>query len=173
MALLLTWDMSINYRVATFNILVGLIALAATLATVAVELVSAQNSTDQQQASSVGNSGSSSNSTSSNSTGTGSGTKVSIVEEASEMGDQAYDPNPVKVKVGDTVTWTNDDIQAHTITSGTDYSDPNMGKEFDSSPGLSTLLSTNQTFSHKFTTAGEFPYFCQLHPTMVGKVVVS
>ena len=110
---------------------------------------------------------------SSNSTSTGSGTKVSIVEEASEMGDQAYDPNPVKVKVGDTVTWTNDDIQAHTITSGTDYSDPNMGKEFDSSPGLSTLLSTNQTFSHKFTTAGEFPYFCQLHPTMVGKVVVS
>jgi plastocyanin len=55
---------------------------------------------------------------SSNSTSTGSGTKVSIVEEASEMGDQAYDPNPVKVKVGDTVTWTNDDSQAHTITSG-------------------------------------------------------
>jgi plastocyanin len=110
---------------------------------------------------------------SSNSTSTGSGTKVSIVEEASEMGDQAYDPNPVKVKVGDTVTWTNDDSQAHTITSGTDSSDPNIGKEFDSSPGLSTLLSTNQKFSHKFDTAGEFPYFCQLHPTMVGKVVVS
>ena len=101
------------------------------------------------------------------------GTKISIVEEASEMGDQAYDPNPVKVKAGNTVTWTNDDIQAHTVTSGTDSSDPNMGKVFDSSPGLSTLLSTNQTFSHKFTTAGEFPYFCQLHPTMVGKVVVS
>jgi Copper binding proteins, plastocyanin/azurin family len=68
--------------------------------------------------------------------------------------------------------WTNDDSQAHTVTSGTDSSDPNMGKEFDSSPGLNTLLSTDQTFSHKFTTAGEFPYFCQLHPTMVGKVVV-
>ena len=164
--------MCIKHRVATFNILVGLIALAATLATIAVELVSAQNSTDQQQASSIGNSGSD-NSTRSSSTSTGSGTKVSIVEEASEMGDQAYDPNPVKVKVGDTVTWTNDDSQAHTITSGTDSSDPNMGKEFDSSPGLSTLLSTNQKFSHKFDTAGEFPYFCQLHPTMIGKVVVS
>ncbi|MFL6508185.1 MAG: plastocyanin/azurin family copper-binding protein, partial [Nitrososphaeraceae archaeon] len=33
--------------------------------------------------------------------------------------------------------------------------------------------SPKQTFSHKFDTAGEFPYFCQLHPTMVGKVVVS
>jgi plastocyanin len=89
------------------------------------------------------------------------------------MGDQAYDPNPVKVKVGDTVTWTNNDSQAHTVTSGTDSSDPNIGKEFDSSPGLNTLLSTNQKFSHKFDTAGEFPYFCQLHPTMVGKVIVS
>jgi plastocyanin len=142
------------------------LAFAVTLATIAVESVSAQNSTNQQQSSSTGNSGSG-NSTSS-STSTGSETKVSIVEEASEMGDQAYDPNPVKVKSGDTVTWTNDDIQAHTVTSGTDSSDPNMGKDFDSS-----TLSQNQTFSHKFDTAGEFPYFCTLHPTMVGKVVVS
>ena len=167
--------MSIKHRLSTFSILVALLALAVTLATtIAVKSVLAQNSTDQQQASSIGNNGSSSsNSTSSNSTtSTGSGTKVSIQEEASEMGDQAYDPNPIKVKVGGTVTWTNDDSQAHTVTSGTDSSDPNMGKEFDSSPGLATLLSTDQTFSHKFTTAGEFPYFCQLHPTMVGKVVV-
>ena len=166
--------MSSKHRVATFNILVGLLALAVTLATtIAVKSVLAQNSTNQQQASSVGNNGSSSNNTSSNSTtSTGSGTKVSISEEASEMADQAYDPNPVKVKVGDTVAWTNDDSQAHTVTSGTDSSDPNMGKEFDSSPGLNTLLSTDQIFSHKFTTAGEFPYFCQLHPTMIGKVVV-
>jgi plastocyanin len=165
--------MSIKHGVATFSILVGLLALAATLATIAVKSVLAQNSTNEQQASSIGNGGSSSNSTSSNSTtSTRSGTKVSIQEEASEMGDQAYDPNPIKVKVGGTVTWTNDDSQAHTVTSGTDSSDPNMGKEFDSSPGLNTLLSTDQTFSHKFTAAGEFPYFCQLHPTMVGKVVV-
>jgi plastocyanin len=160
--------MSTKHGVATFNILVGLLALAVTLATIAVESVSAQNSTNQQQSSSIDNSGSS-NSTSSST----SGTNVSIVEEASEMADQAYDPNPVKVKSGDTVTWTNDDSQAHTVTSGTDSSDPNMEKEFDSSPGLNTLLSTHQTFSHKFTTTGEFPYFCQLHPTMVGKVVVS
>jgi plastocyanin len=164
--------MSIKHGVAAFSILVGLLALAVTLATIiAVGSVSAQNSTNQQQSSSIDNSGSN-NSTSSNSTSTASGSKVAIQEEASEMGDQAYDPNPIKVKVGDTVTWTNDDSQAHTVTSGTDSSDPNMGKEFDSSPGLNTLLSTDQTFSHKFTAAGEFPYFCQLHPTMVGKVVV-
>jgi plastocyanin len=102
-----------------------------------------------------------------------SGIQVSIVEGASTMSDKAFDPNPVNVKVGDTVTWTNKDSQIHTVISGTGPSDPAMGKVFDSSPGLKTLLSPNQTFSHKFDTAGEFPYFCTLHPAMVGKVVVS
>jgi plastocyanin len=101
------------------------------------------------------------------------GTQVSIVQGASTMTDKAFDPNPVNVKAGDTVTWTNKDSQIHTVVSGTGSSDPNVGKAFDSSPGLKTLLAPNQTFSHKFDTAGEFPYFCQLHPTMVGKVVVS
>jgi plastocyanin len=103
----------------------------------------------------------------------GSGSQVSIVEGASTMADEAFSPNPINVKVGGTVTWTNDDSQPHTVTSGTGSSDPNMGKEFDSSPGLSTLLAPTQMFSHKFTTAGEFPYFCQIHPTMVGKVIVT
>ena len=101
------------------------------------------------------------------------GSKVSIVEGASTMADKAFDPSPANVKVGDTVTWTNNDGQTHTVTSGKGSSDPNMGKDFDSSPGLKTLLAPKQTFDHKFTAAGEFDYFCQVHPTMVGKVVVS
>jgi plastocyanin len=158
--------MSIKYKVAIFSVLavLALAVMSGTSTIVVVGSVSAQDSTEQQS-SEAGSNGTanSGNSTSS----TVAGTKVSIVEEASEMGDQAYDPNPVNVKVGDTVTWTNDDIQIHTVTSGTDSSDPNMGKEFDSS-----MLSQDQMFSHKFNTAGEFPYFCQLHPTMVGKVIV-
>jgi plastocyanin len=157
--------MSTKHQVAAFSILIGLV-LAVTLSTIAVESVSAQNSTYQQQSSNTGSNGT--NTASGNSSSTAAGTQVSIAEEASEMGDQAYDPNPVKVKAGNTVTWTNDDSQIHTVTSGTGSDDPNMGKDFDSS-----MLSQNQTFSHKFTTTGEFPYFCQLHPTMVGKVVVS
>jgi plastocyanin len=101
------------------------------------------------------------------------GSKVSIVEGASTMADKAFDPSPANVKAGDTVTWTNNDSTPHTVTSGTGSSDPNMGKDFDSSPGLKTLLAPKQTFEHKFATAGEFAYFCQVHPTMVGKVVVS
>jgi plastocyanin len=100
------------------------------------------------------------------------GSNVSIVLGASTLVDKAYSPNPMNVKVGDTVTWTNDDSQAHTVTSG-NSSDPDKGKVFDSSPNFNPLLAAKQTFQHKFTTAGDFPYFCQLHPTMIGKVVVS
>jgi plastocyanin len=77
-------------------------------------------------------------------------------------------------KVGDTVTWTNKDNIMHTVTSGTGPSDTAKGKEFDSGlSGPNALTATGKTFSHKFTAAGSFPYFCQVHPTMVGKVIVA
>ena len=99
------------------------------------------------------------------------GIKASILQGAPNLGDKAFSPNPINVKVGGTVTWTNKDTIGHTVTSGTGPSDPNKGKEFDS--GLSTLLTPGKTFSHTFNTAGAFTYFCQVHPTMMGKVVVS
>jgi len=103
-----------------------------------------------------------------NSTG---GKNVSIVPGASTLADKAFSPNPINVKVGDNVTWTNKDNVAHTVTSGTGPSDPHKGKEFDS--GLSTLLAPGKTFSQIFKTGGEIPYFCQIHPTMVGKIALS
>ena len=101
------------------------------------------------------------------------GSNVSIVSGAETLADKAFSPNPMNVKVGDTVTWTNDDSQAHTVTSGKGENDPDKGKVFDSSPNFNPLLAPKQTFQHKFTTAGDFPYFCQVHPTMIGTVVVS
>jgi plastocyanin len=98
---------------------------------IVVVSVSAQNNSTEQQSSQAGSNGTATGGNITSITAA-AGTKVSIIEEASEMGDQAYDPNPVKVKSGDTVMWTNDDSQIHTVTSGTDSSDPNMGKEFDS-----------------------------------------
>ena len=100
---------------------------------------------------------------------TTSGINVSIVPGV--PADKSFSPNPINTKVGGIVTWTNKDTIAHTVTSGTGPIDPNKGKEFDS--GLSTLLTPGKTFSHTFNTAGEFTYFCQVHPAMIGKVVVS
>jgi plastocyanin len=101
------------------------------------------------------------------------GTKVLIVPGAGTLGDKGFSPNPIHVKVGDTVTWTNVDNMEHTVTSGTGPSDRSKGKQFDSGLSGPTVLTAGKTFSHQFTKAGESPYFCQIHPTLVGKVVVS
>jgi plastocyanin len=100
-------------------------------------------------------------------------TKVFIVPGAGTLGDKGFSPNPINVKVGDTVTWTNSDNMEHTVTSGTGPRDRSMGKQFDSGLSGPTVLTAGKTFNHQFTNAGEFPYFCEIHPTLVGKVVVS
>lgn len=149
--------MSTQKSIAILGI-VAVIALGASLGSLPYALVSAQQTN-------------SSSTTSTNSTG---GTSVSIVPNASTLANKAFAPNPLNAKVGDTVTWTNKDTIFHTVTSGTGPSDTTHGKEFDSGLSGPTALTTQgKTFSHKFMTAGEFPYFCQLHPTMVGKVVVK
>ena len=95
--------------------------------------------------------------------------RVSILPDV--PADRSFSPNVINVKRGDDVTWTNSDVIPHTVTSGTGLNDPNKGKEFDS--GLSNPLIPGKTFSHRFTRAGEFPYFCQLHPAMAGTVTVT
>ena len=123
----------------------------------------------QQQPTGIINNNSTSPSTSTT-TNANTTNKLSIVQDAYIMADKAFSPNPATVKVGDTVTWTNDDDQPHTVTYGTGSDDPNKGKAFDSGP--SALATQGKTFQHKFTEAGQYAYFCELHPTMVGNVVV-
>jgi plastocyanin len=99
---------------------------------------------------------------------------VSIPKGASTNHMNGFDPKEINIKVGDTVKWTNNDIALHTVTSGKNSSDPNKGKEFNS--GLTfpdVLITAGRTFQHTFTTAGTFPYFCQIYPGMVGTVIVK
>jgi plastocyanin len=99
--------------------------------------------------------------------------QVSIVPGSSTLTNNAYDPNPVEVTVGQTVQWTNNDSAFHTVTSGT-LGAADAGKIFDSGlAGPTALTSKGKTFEHTFDTAGDFPYFCTLHPAMVGTVVVK
>ncbi|AFU58116.1 putative blue (type1) copper domain-containing protein [Candidatus Nitrososphaera gargensis Ga9.2] len=95
---------------------------------------------------------------------------VSITPGSSSKTTDSFDPNPVEASVGDTVTWTNDDSTPHTVTSG---SNGQPDGRFDSSPNLNPLMNPGQTFSHTFEEAGEYPYYCALHPNMVGTVNVS
>jgi nitrite reductase (NO-forming) len=102
--------------------------------------------------------------------GGGATTGVSIVRGASQETTRAFAPNPVQISVGDTVTWTNDDTQPHTVTSGQNGQPDNI---FNSSPNFNPLIAPAGTFSHTFTEAGEYPYFCMLHPNQIGTVSVS
>jgi plastocyanin len=72
----------------------------------------------------------------------------------------AFQPASLQVAVGATVTWTNADSTAHTVTSDTGA--------FDSGP-----LAPGASFSQTFTTAGTFTYHCQIHPFMTATIVVS
>ena len=103
-----------------------------------------------------------------NATGASGGnasTSVSIVPGSSTLTDTAYQPNPIQVSVGTTVTWTNNDAQPHTVNSGENATPSGL---FDS-----PIMAPQATFEYTFTEAGEVPYFCILHPNMVGTVSVS
>lgn len=69
-------------------------------------------------------------------------------------------PKMVTVKVGQTITWTNDDDIPHTVVA--------TDKSF-----RSKVLDTGQSFSFTFTKPGQVAYFCSLHPMMTGKVTVT
>ncbi|HEX7100443.1 MAG TPA: plastocyanin/azurin family copper-binding protein [Acidimicrobiia bacterium] len=103
----------------------------------------------------------------------GGGEQVSIMPGSSEFQDldspnefdddetpADYSVNVLRVKVGTTVTWTNDDQMMHSVTSADGL--------FDSG-----LLDPGQSWSYTFDQPGEFEYFCSPHPWMRAKVIVE
>jgi plastocyanin len=83
-----------------------------------------------------------------------------VVKIVANAGSNSFSPNPVEIKVGETVTWINDNSGRHTLTS--------KDGVFDSG-----MMGKGQSFSFTFDKAGEYPYFCEPHPNMVDTVVVT
>lgn len=77
-----------------------------------------------------------------------------------EIKNDAFFPQMLTVVAGQTVTFINADDDAHTVTA-TDGS-------FDSKG-----LDTSGVWRHTFAKPGVYPYFCELHPFMKGKIVVK
>ena len=90
-------------------------------------------------------------------------TKVS--RPGCEETDSCYIPSVISVKEDQTVTWANEDVAFHSVTSGV-YGEPT--ELFDSGH-----LDPEQKFSYTFDEKGTFDYFCTLHPWMEGKVIVE
>ena len=72
----------------------------------------------------------------------------------------SFAPDTLTVSVNSTVSWVNKDDIPHVIAS-------------NDGTFRSKALDTDQKFSYTFTKAGTYPYYCSIHPKMVGKVVVQ
>lgn len=72
----------------------------------------------------------------------------------------AFNPASITITAGTTITWTNKDAIAHTVTSN---------------PALfnSGSIPAKGTFTYTFPTAGTFNYYCAIHPSMVASVTVN
>src|SRR5829696_2780999 len=97
-------------------------------------------------------------------------TSVSIVNGASlPTNEEFYAPDVARITVGSMVTWKNDDTASHTVTSGTVRNNtPTPDGTFDSG-----ILNAGDSFPFLFDKAGEYPYYCTIHPWMTAKVTAS
>ncbi|MFN2388183.1 MAG: plastocyanin/azurin family copper-binding protein [Actinomycetota bacterium] len=90
----------------------------------------------------------------------------------------AFDPASLEVEVGTEVLWTNDDGPVrHTVTSGQPPTDAVPGLS-EGKPAKKTgvfdgdLPQGGATYSFTFEKAGAYAYFCEVHPSMTGTIVV-
>jgi plastocyanin len=74
--------------------------------------------------------------------------------------DFQFGPKTVTINAGDTVTWTNQGPTGHSTTA--------KGGQWDSG-----VLDKGKSFSHTFSQAGTFQYFCKPHPFMTATIVVK
>lgn len=78
------------------------------------------------------------------------------------------EPKILRIKQGDTVTWSNDDYAAHTITSGDPTKSETGQVLFDSG-----LTIPGNTYRITFNNKGTFNYYCIVHPWKQGSVIVE
>lgn len=87
-----------------------------------------------------------------------------------------YQPPVVTISVNQSVTWVNQDKEIHTVTSGKSAGRAGLiGNSVGQSDGLfdSGHIDIGQSWTHTFTQAGTFEYFCTIHPWMQGYVIVQ
>ncbi|HZU13663.1 MAG TPA: plastocyanin/azurin family copper-binding protein [Chloroflexota bacterium] len=87
-------------------------------------------------------------------------THPQIVEHPGGHPDALYEPNPIRVRVGQVVAWVNKDHEAHTVTAD--------DGSFDSGP-----IAYGSTWRWVFARPGTYAYFCTLHPGMHGVIIVT
>ena len=95
---------------------------------------------------------------------------LTILEGAATQGNPDYDPKELSVKKGNIIKVENVDLMPHTVTNGVGPNDPNSAKIFDTSlimGGESGILQTEEV------DAGEYTYYCTVHPYMTGTLKIG
>jgi len=69
-----------------------------------------------------------------------------------------FSPEEIKAKVGDSITWNNKDIVAHTATVR---------------GGFDVMIEANKSASLVLTKPGVVDYYCRFHPNMKGRIAVT
>jgi plastocyanin len=87
-------------------------------------------------------------------------TTVTISTGASTQTTTAFGANPLTISTGTTISWLNSDNTTHTSSA-----DGNQWSSGNISPG--------GRFNFTFGSAGRFTYHCQIHPNMIGTIVVQ
>ena len=82
-----------------------------------------------------------------------------------ETAEGCFLPSTVTIAVGESVTWENTDEMMHFATSGIALTPDGV---FDSG-----MMNPGAEFSFTFNDAGTYPYYCMVHPWMVGTVIVE
>ncbi len=90
---------------------------------------------------------------------------AAAAQAAVVMVNTSFQPKEITVVAGTTVTWTNQDSVAHTVTSGPRDAPTDL---FDSGP-----IAGGGTFSFTFTEPGTYQYHCTPHQGMDGTVTVT
>ena len=87
-------------------------------------------------------------------------TVIAGADETITISGFAFKPATLTVKAGTTVVWVNDDAAPHIVAD-------------KASKFRSGTLAKGGKFSQTFAAAGTIDYFCSLHPSMTGKIVVT
>ena len=70
-----------------------------------------------------------------------------------------FSPATITIAAGTTITWTNKDEVVNIVTSETGL--------------FNGVISSNETYSYMFSTAGNYQYFNRVHPSITGNIIVN
>jgi plastocyanin len=148
---------------------IGIALSVASIAAVYVTMLATQNQNLNSQTDPASQQPVPTNSSTGSSTST---TTIAIPNGAavqeSSLNKEYYKPVNMKITSNSKVTWINQDIAAHTATSGESIDSSDSGQVFDTG-----TIAPGSSGSVMMTGSNEIPYHCTFHPWMLGILQIT